>query len=306
MSGSDSDTESIAQWTEEQKRQASIAIFNDETLSFQVLNAPLEHLGSLNRSTNTIYRESVPSLSFPGLDRVAGFDISFRGSSGEEGVAVLAILTFPELNLVKSVIRQISLKSTPYVHSFLSFRESDHYVSLLKELEETGDDLPQILFVDGNGRWHSRQAGSAVAVGVKTGIPTIGVAKDYHPIHSSDPLAQSSPNDTPCPYPQDFMMSQKSMRKACQALLERQGDWMSLPGISGQNDADRPAESWGAAVLASPARNASNPIFVSPGHRMSLETSVKLALACCVNGKVPEPIRRADLIGRAEVKRLWG
>ncbi|GAA5966081.1 hypothetical protein JCM3765_002598 [Sporobolomyces pararoseus] len=306
MSPPDSDTEIIAQWTEEQRRQSTIAIFNDESLPFQVLNPPSEILGPLQDKPITIYRQSVPSLCFPGLSRIAGFDVSFRDSCGEEGVAVLAVLSYPELKVIKSIVREISLKSTPYIHSFLSFRESDYFVSLLQELKEAGDDLPQILFVDGNGRWHSRQAGSAVAVGVKTGLPTIGVAKDYHPIHSFDPLAHFSSNDAPRPYPQDFMMSQKGMRKACQALLERQGDWMSLPGISTENDAESCAESWGAAVLASPARNASNPIFVSPGHRISLETSVKLSLTCCVNGKVPEPIRQADLIGRAEVKRIWG
>ncbi|GAA5910831.1 endonuclease V [Sporobolomyces salmoneus] len=303
----DPHAELVAQWIEDQKGLSSIAIFQAEALPFQVSCALSELVRTPKGSSTIVYRENPAALSFSGLDRVAGFDISFRDSIGEEGVAVLAVLSFPDLKVVKSISRQISLKSTPYVHSFLSFRESDHYVSLLRELEESDHEQPQVLFVDGNGRWHPRQAGSAVVVGVNTGLPTVGVAKDYHPIHSSDAFADDASLDTALPYPRDFMTSQKGMRKACQALLERRGDWMKLPGLSQKNESRVSAfDSWGAALLASPARNASNPIFVSPGHRLSLETSVKLALACSVNGKVPEPTRQADLIGRAEVKRIWG
>ena len=80
--------------------------------------------------------------------------------------------------LIRTITRQISLNDTPYIHSFLSFRESDHYVSLLSEFSPE-ENKPQVFFVDGNGRWHSRQAGSGVAVGVKTGLPTIGVGTLY-------------------------------------------------------------------------------------------------------------------------------
>ncbi|GAA5837835.1 hypothetical protein JCM3766R1_001490 [Sporobolomyces carnicolor] len=281
----------LSQWTEEQDRQSSIAIFRDESLPFDVSGSSSKRTASPVQIT----REDLASLTVSGLDRVAGFDISFPAADGDEGVAVLALLSFPELKLVKSITRRISLEGTPYIHSFLSFRESDHYVALLRELEDAGDSLPQILFVDGNGRWHPRQSGSAVAVGVKTGLPTIGIAKDYHPIHPSDAIDSTHALK---PYPPDFMMSQKGIRKACQDLLQHRGDWLALPGLSR-------VDFWGAALLASPARSATNPIFVSSGHRVSLETSVRVALLCSTEGKIPEPIRQADLIGRAEVKRIW-
>lgn len=53
------------------------------------------------------------------------------------------------------------------------------------------------------------------------------------------------------------------------------------------------------ALLNSPAKGSLNPIFVSPGHRLSLRTCVLLTLACTRNGKVPEPIRSADLYGES-------
>jgi len=42
------------------------------------------------------------------------------------------------------------------------------------------------------------------------------------------------------------------------------------------------------------------PVFVSPGHRIDLPTSVKLVLAACQRFRMPEPLRRAhQLAGRA-------
>lgn len=83
----------------------------------------------------------------------------------------------PPLQLVASVSRTVSLASTPYVHSFLSFREAHFFVELVEELRTSRPDLPtpQLIFVDGNGRWHPRQAGSAVATGVATELPTVGI-----------------------------------------------------------------------------------------------------------------------------------
>jgi hypothetical protein len=41
----------------------------------------------------------------------------------------------------------------------------------------------------------------------------------------------------------------------------------------------------------------SNAIYVSVGHRISLETAVALTRACCTY-RVPEPVRQADLRSR--------
>jgi deoxyribonuclease V len=41
------------------------------------------------------------------------------------------------------------------------------------------------------------------------------------------------------------------------------------------------------------ARGAKRPVYVSPGHKMSLETAVDVASACIITGKIPEPVRLA-------------
>ncbi|BGP31750.1 hypothetical protein JCM10296v2_003524 [Rhodotorula toruloides] len=311
----------VASWTTEQWRQASLAVFDDSSdLSFAVPAVSARVLPSLYPDAPLVYREELNELHFEGLGVVAGLDISFRDGSGGEGIAVLAVLSFPSLKLLRTLARRVSLSSTPYIHSYLSFRESDIYISLLDELRATGAPEVQVLFVDGNGRWHPREAGSAVAVGVKSGLPTVGIAKEYHPLHPSSSSSSANPTSAaapPTPFPSDYLSSQKSMRKACHALFLHRGDWFGLrpPEPGGDTPAHPSANSsasfrqqydyWGAALLSSPSRSARNPVFVSPGHRLSLDTCVKLALACTGEGKVPEPVRQADLVGRELVRQTW-
>ncbi len=42
-------------------------------------------------------------------------------------------------------------------------------------------------------------------------------------------------------------------------------------------------------------RDGANPIFVSPGHRIGLRSSVHWSLACCDGHRIPEPTRRAHI-----------
>ena len=48
------------------------------------------------------------------------------------------------------------------------------------------DMKPQILMVDGNGIWHTRGFGCASHIGVKFGIPTLGVAKKTFDVDGLD------------------------------------------------------------------------------------------------------------------------
>jgi deoxyinosine 3'endonuclease (endonuclease V) len=47
---------------------------------------------------------------------------------------------------------------------------------------------------------------------------------------------------------------------------------------------------------------ATNPVYVSVGHKISLETAVKLVLACSLK-RVPEPVRQADLLSRKYIRK---
>ena len=56
---------------------------------------------------------------------------------------------------------------------------------------------------------------------------------------------------------------------------------------------------WGAALCSTTA--VTNPVYVSIGHLMSLDTSIAIAQACS-QYRVPEPIRQADLRSRAVIR----
>ncbi len=53
----------------------------------------------------------------------------------------------------------------------------------------------------------------------------------------------------------------------------------------------------GGAVIGSVVRTKARtqPVFVSPGHRIDLESSVRLVLSCCRGYRLPEPTRLAHL-----------
>ena len=40
------------------------------------------------------------------------------------------------------------------------------------------------------------------------------------------------------------------------------------------------------------------PLFVSPGHRVDLKSSIEIVLGCTGNYRIPEPLRRADLLSK--------
>jgi deoxyribonuclease V len=48
------------------------------------------------------------------------------------------------------------------------------------------------------------------------------------------------------------------------------------------------------------------PLFVSPGHRITPGESVLIALGCAIRYRIPEPLRRADILSRRMKKALEG
>jgi deoxyinosine 3'endonuclease (endonuclease V) len=139
---------------------------------------------------------------------------------------------------------------------------------LFKRLKEKKPNLwPQVLLVDGNGIFHTRGFGCASHVGVKFDIPTIGVAKKTFDV---DGLHKSNIRDT------------------CMRELHKEGDVAFLKGDSGKI--------WAAALRS--GENSATPIYVSIGHRVCLDTAIKITKLSIDKYRIPEPIRCADLRSR--------
>ncbi|CAG8586163.1 11451_t:CDS:2, partial [Ambispora gerdemannii] len=159
----------------------------------------------------------------------------------------------------------------PYVPGFLAFREVKPLVDLISTLKITKPEIyPKVIFVDGNGILHPRRFGLACHLGVLVNVPTIGVSKNFLQIDNDGE-----------------QLTMVHVKKQCKVLLVKGGDVYHLRGDSGQY--------WGAAVRS--LDSTTNPIFVSVGHRISLDTAIQLVLKCC-RYRIPEPTRQADLRSR--------
>ncbi|XP_022731300.1 endonuclease V isoform X6 [Durio zibethinus] len=129
----------------------------------------------------------------------------------------------------------------------------------------------EVLMVDGNGLLHPRGFGLASHLGVLANIPTIGIGKNLHHI---DGLTQSG------------------VRKLLEAEENRANDVITLRGSSGFI--------WGAAMRST--QGSLKPVFVSIGHRVSLDTAIKIVNMTC-KFRVPEPIRQADIRSREHLRK---
>ena len=122
--------------------------------------------------------------------------------------------------------------------------------------------LPDLLFCDAQGYAHPRRMGLASHLGVVLDLPTIGCAKSL------------------------LIGSHKT-------LPQKAGSWSPLV------DEKTGGEQIGAVVRT---RTGVKPIYVSQGHRVSLETSIRLTLAVTDGYRIPRPTRDADHFA-GEIKR---
>nr|CDS31469.2 endonuclease v [Hymenolepis microstoma] len=133
--------------------------------------------------------------------------------------------------------------------------------------------------VDCNGTLHPRRFGAACHLGVKLGEPTFGVAKNL-PI--LDNAANGFPLDSNGPQQKKLVLERVS--------LLRKGQKLDLYGPEGTVD--------GVALVNS---NSKNPVFVSPGHLVTLETATEITLRCSIH-RIPEPTRQADVKSNADAR----
>jgi len=203
-----------------------------------------------------------PSPGSTPLRRVGGVDVSFVKDDPDTACAALVVLEFPSLRLLYEDYAIVKL-DLPYISGFLAFRECPHLTAMVETLRRDRPELlPQIVLVDGMGVLHPRGLGLASHLGVVTGLPTIGVGKTFLNV--------------------DGLQRDKVLRESHERL-GGSGDTWRLVGASGRE--------LGAALRST--AGAPNPVFVSRGHLITLETALRVVRACC-KYRVPEPIRLAD------------
>jgi deoxyribonuclease V len=183
-----------------------------------------------------------PSATFR---RIAGVDASYRGEMTHVAAVSMDRSALEPME-VATVRRRTEF---PYIPSYLAYREFPGIRDAVERLAVR----PDLLLVDGHGRLHPAGFGIACAVGVKLGLPTVGIAKRLlvGRVESS-----SHPGD-----PRSVAIDGRIRGYA----------WVPPGG--------------------------SRPIYVSVGHRISLEGAMRIALDT-TRLRYPEPLRVADRISR--------
>ncbi|WP_435361516.1 endonuclease V [Haloarchaeobius sp. DFWS5] len=187
---------------------------------------------------------------------VAGVDQAFLDDRAVSAIVVTRGETVVERTYAVTPL------SVPYIPGLLSFREGGPILDAF----ETLDSDPDLVFFDGSGRIHYRQAGLATHMGVILDVPSVGVAKSLlcgNPVSSTENLPAGS-------------------RVAIEANSRMDAPPGTVVGYAVQT-----------RQYDSPDRHI-NPLYVSPGHRVGPETAADWVARLSTRYKLPEPTRLAD------------
>merc|ERR1711915_14856 len=199
---------------------------------------------------------------------IGGLDISFIIGDDVNACACYVIIN-SNFEVVHKDLQMVQM-TAPYVPGFLAFREANFLVDLVQRQMNTKPEVtPGVLLVDGNGILHPRQCGLACHIGVSTGLPTVGVAKNLHQIQE---------------FGEEF--TRESVKKRFSRLTETE-HYITLSSLDGK--------ALGAALRTNPSSD--NPVYVSVGSGLCLETAVQLVNRVS-RYRIPEPTRQADILSR--------
>lgn len=186
----------------------------------------------------------------PGTGLVTGVDVAYDDE--RDVVAAAAVVLDATTLTVVEEATAVGRVAFPYVPGLLAFREIPAVLAALESLtRDTG-----LVVCDGYGRAHPRRFGLASHLGVLTGLPVIGVAKN--------PFAFSYGE-----------------------LGPRRGDFAALRADDG--------EEVGRALRT---QDGVKPVFVSVGHRTTLDNACAHTLRLAPGYRLPESTRLADRLCR--------
>ncbi|ADE05027.1 endonuclease V [Haloferax volcanii] len=240
-----------------QRRVAETAVFADD-LPF---DSAAVSLASPETEHQTLAEATALDADADSPPLVAGIDQSFLD---DRALSAVVVLRGGEVVERAHVVSDLEL---PYIPGLLSFREGGPILDALAEL----DCDPDLLVFDGSGRIHFRQAGLATHLGVVCDAPSIGVAKS---------LLCGTPDEDVDGRPEGWRTP------------IRADD--SVDAVGGHPAGSETTIGYAFQSRQYDSRPVVNPLYVSPGHRLSAATTVDLVSRLSGSYKLPEPTRLAD------------
>ncbi|MGZ9934437.1 endonuclease V [Streptomyces sp. NC-S4] len=190
----------------------------------------------------------------PGRGLVVGVDVAY--DDARDLVAAAAVVLDAATLEVVEEATAVGHVSFPYVPGLLAFRELPTVLAALDSLKAR----PGLVVCDGYGLAHPRGFGLACHLGVVTGLPAVGVAKN----------------------PFTFTYEEPGTRR---------GDVAALLTADGSEV--------GRALRT---QDGIKPVYVSVGHRVSLDNACAHVLALSPRFRIPETTRRADSLCRRALR----
>ncbi|MEU5339841.1 MULTISPECIES: endonuclease V [unclassified Streptomyces] len=189
----------------------------------------------------------------PRTGRVTGVDVAY---DEERDVVVAAAVVLDAWTLdVVAEATAVGQVPFPYVPGLLAFREIPAVLAALEALPCE----PGLVVCDGHGLAHPRRFGLASHLGVLTGLPTIGVAKNPFTFTYEAPGAPRG---------------------------------SASPLLAGEEEVGRALRTQAGVA----------PVFVSVGHRVTLDTACAHTLHLAPRFRQPETTRLADALCRRALK----
>ncbi|XP_057357766.1 endonuclease V isoform X5 [Manis pentadactyla] len=204
--------------------------------------------------------------AFSGLQRVGGVDVSFVKGDSVNACASLVVLSYPELEvLLVDGNGVLHHRGDPALE-----RQGPRGCG-----KDTGMEVVLTTPADPCAlRQDPPSFGVACHLGVLTDLPCVGVAKKLLQVDG---------------------LENNALHKEKIRLLRAGGDTFPLMGGSG-------------TVLGMALKShdhSTKPLYVSVGHKVSLEAAVRLTRGCC-KFRIPEPVRQADIRSQDYIRRTLG
>lgn len=211
---------------------------------------------------------------------IAGLDISFSKIDNRKAVATLAVHEYSmysrNVNQIPKCVYKDHMEVVlriPYNKENFTYREGPYYVIMLNKLKlKKPEFYPDVVLVDGPGKMCDDNILSlATYVGMSLNIPTVGITKRVHPIGNIT-IGEIKRKERLCRQMKDFVFIQDDEGNKLGVVMRSTNYWAEKHNF----------------------------LYVSAGYRISLDDAIKIARRTCL-GKVLEPIKVADLMGRQKV-----